>query len=81
MHEQHGISTFVFDGKGGVIATALGKLPDIKGAGTASAFTWVHLNRTAPEAVAWLGAAGLDGFVVDALTAEETRPRLSVHGD
>ena len=37
---------------------------------------WVHLNSTAEEAQAWLhDRAGLDDYVVDALTATETRPR------
>jgi len=81
MHEQHGISTFVFDGKGGEMVAAPTKESSNASAGKTNTFTWVHLNRTAPEAIAWLNDAGLDGFVVDALTAEETRPRLSVHGD
>lgn len=81
MHEQHGISTYVLDGKGGVIAATPGKQPDTADAGNTQAFTWVHLNRTAPEAVAWLNTAGLEGIVVDALTAEETQPRFTVHGD
>ena len=37
---------------------------------------WMHLNTTADEAQAWLRErAGLDIYVVDALTAAETRPR------
>ena len=38
--------------------------------------TWVHLNTTAERAQAWLrDTAKLDTYVVDALTASETRPR------
>lgn len=37
---------------------------------------WVHLNTTAEAAQAWLrDKAGLDAYLVDALTATETRPR------
>jgi len=39
-------------------------------------FVWVHLNTTEERAQIWLReAAGLDDYVVDALTAMETRPR------
>jgi len=39
-------------------------------------FVWVHLNTNEAHAQAWLrDAAGLDDYVVDALTATETRPR------
>jgi zinc transporter len=81
MHEQHGITTFVFDGNGGRLAAAPTEEPGGTSPDKTQAFTWIHLNRTAPEAIAWLNGAGLDGYVIDALTAEETRPRLSVHGD
>ena len=37
---------------------------------------WIHLATTAEEAQAWLrDRAGLEAYVVDALTATETRPR------
>ncbi len=39
-------------------------------------FVWVHLNTNEEQAQAWLrDAAKLDDYVVDALTATETRPR------
>ncbi|KQT34903.1 magnesium transporter CorA [Sphingomonas sp. Leaf412] len=39
-------------------------------------FVWVHLNTTAEHAQAWLrDAAKLEPFLIDALTAAETRPR------
>ena len=44
---------------------------------------WVHLTTTAEHAQIWLkGEAGLDPYVVDALTATETRPRCEAfsHG-
>jgi len=45
--------------------------------------TWVHLSTTAEHAQAWLrDEAGLAEYVVDALTAAETRPRCEAfdHG-
>jgi len=43
---------------------------------------WVHLTTTNEEAQAWLGdEAGLPDFIVDALTASETRPRCDQIGD
>jgi zinc transporter len=43
---------------------------------------WLHLERTAPPAVRWLRErSGLDPVVVDALLAEETRPRWATFGD
>ena len=43
---------------------------------------WVHLNTTAEKAQAWLrDVAGLDPYVVDALTATETRPRCDEFSD
>lgn len=45
-------------------------------------FVWVHLNATAGEAQAWLrGPAALPDYVVEALTATETRPRCDAMGD
>ena len=42
---------------------------------------WFHLDRTKPGAEAWLSdVAGLDPVVVEALSAEETRPRSTDFG-
>ncbi|MCS4503074.1 Zinc transport protein ZntB [wastewater metagenome] len=39
---------------------------------------WTHLDRTAPDMHRWLGqTAGLPPLLVEALLAEETRPRLA----
>jgi len=46
-------------------------------------FVWVHLNTNEARAQTWLReAAGLDEYVVEALTAMETRPRCEAfeHG-
>lgn len=45
------------------------------------AFSGVHLRRRVDETSAWLREHGPDRFVVEALTADETRPRCTVHGD
>ncbi|WP_227815260.1 zinc transporter ZntB [Nitrogeniibacter aestuarii] len=41
-------------------------------------FEWIHLKRGTPEAQAWLADSSLSPFLVQALTAEETRPRCIV---
>lgn len=72
-------AALVFDGKGGVVRAAPDDLLDI--ASTDGGFAWVHLRLAGPETTAWLEQGGLDRFVIDALTAPETRPRCTVHGD
>ena len=43
---------------------------------------WIHLNREEPEALNWLeDSSQLDPLVVEALTAESTRPRCVQIGD
>lgn len=45
-------------------------------------FVWVHLNTNAEQAQAWLREkAQLPPFVIDALTAAETRPRAEKIGE
>lgn len=44
-------------------------------------FTWVHVNGATEAGRNWLAAAGLDPHESDALLAEETRPRCTLHGD
>jgi zinc transporter len=46
-----------------------------------SGFQWAHVQFESEEAREWLRSAGLDVYVFDALTAEETRPRCTEHGD
>ena len=50
---------------------------------SAAPLVWVHLSTTAEQAQAWLrDAAGLPEYLVEALTAQETRPRCDAfdHG-
>lgn len=45
-------------------------------------FLWIHLDRTDGKAEEWLrSAAELDVLAVEALLAEETRPRIDTEGD
>lgn len=74
------IFAYVFDGKGGAkSATPLHENEGLQTGGE-GAFTWLHLRRTHPEARRLLSEEGLHGFVIDALTAEETQPRCTVLG-
>ena len=71
------ICAYRLDGKGGGVELPWGQLAPELGDGE---FTWVHLDRTQPETRGWLeGEAALDPLVVDALLADETRPRCTEH--
>lgn len=79
MIEPEDIVAYRFDGAGGVeriAPAAAGTRP-----GDAPGFDWVHVRRDSEAGLAHLAALGLDQFIVDALTAEESRPRCTVHGD
>ena len=45
-----------------------------------SGFVWRHFLRNDPNTRVQIGKFAADSFVVDALTAPETRPRCTVHG-
>ncbi len=47
----------------------------------AGGFVWVNVNATGAGGRGWLEAAGLDPISLAALSADETRPRCTVHGD
>ncbi len=68
----------LFDGRGGARPIRPGERPVPAPAG---GFVWYHLRRDSPGTAERLAAQGLDGFVIDALTADETRPRCTVHGN
>jgi zinc transporter len=86
---QGGVLSLLFDGEGGARAVDPRAVAPPEGppsgqsgeAGTARGFLWQHLSRDDPGTLPLLGAAGIDGFVQDALLAGETRPRCTVHGD
>ncbi len=65
--------SFLFDGLGRAVPADPGTAPPDTG------FLWCHFHRDAgtPDR---LGALALEPVVIEALTAEETRPRCTVHG-
>jgi zinc transporter len=70
-----GFAFVVRDGKAGEtgVKEALGQAGDL---------VWIHLTTNDDHAKAWLGGeAGLSPFVVEALTAAETRPRCDPIGE
>ena len=71
-------SAFVFDGRGGGRSVAFS---EIGADAPESGFVWVHLHRDDPDSEAWLDNAGLDPLVLEALAADETRPRCTTHGE
>lgn len=70
-----------------VIAYALSKPPqslswDAIERDSRDAPVWMHLDRASDRARVWLrSGSGLDPLVVDALLADETRPRIAPFGD
>ncbi len=75
------VLTFVFDGNGGAEATAPEDFAGLTSERDKGQFAWQHIRRDAPERPQLMAACGLDSFVTDALIADETRPRCTVHGD
>lgn len=43
-------------------------------------YIWVHVTATGDEGRGWLSASGLDPLSLSTLSADETRPRCTVHG-
>lgn len=74
-------SALILDGEGGARPVSAEDLKDEDIRQNSFAFVWVHLARDAPGGREWLEQSGLDRFVVEALTADDTRPRCTVHGD
>lgn len=80
MSEQSGLNhAFVLDGKGG------GRAVDWSGIEAwqeTDGVLWVHLDLTSEHARRWLRErSGLEDIAVEALMAEETRPRAVAQGD
>ncbi len=74
------VIAYVFDGNGGARATPITDLAGEDFALGNYAFAWVYLRGDAEGADDTLAGFGLDPHIVEALTAEETRPRCTVHG-
>ena len=70
------IRAFRIDGNGGAEAITtprgMADLPE-------SGFHWVHLSGRDGVVGDWFAGSGLDPLSISALTAEETRPRCTVH--
>jgi len=79
MTEEQGLVTAsILDGRGGGREVGW---PEIEAWTPDRGVLWVHLDRGAEDANAWLRqGSGLDPLVVDALLAEETRPRTVAVG-
>ncbi len=77
---MHEVLAFSFgpDGAGGACAV-VPRAADV--AAPEGGFAWVHVNASGPVGQGWLNAAGFDAITLAALTADETRPRATVHGD
>lgn len=74
------VTGFVMDGAGGAGAVA----PEgrsIAELQPAAGFVWIGVDFSSPAGLEWLHQAGLDPIALAALTAEETRPRCTVHGE
>ena len=80
MAEDSGlVAAYVLDGRGG--GRELG-WEGIRAWTSEDGPLWIHLHRKSDDAVRWLREqSGLDPLSVDALLAEETRPRSLVAGD
>lgn len=74
------IVTYALDGNGGAKALSPAAFAAADQHDQKAGFVWQHLKRDHPDTAALLAASGLDSFVIDALTADETRPRCTVHG-
>ena len=70
-----------FDGHGGAERLDTDEATNLDASANEAGFVWVHLRLGAEETPVYLKAAGLDDFVVDALLADETRPRCTLHGE
>ncbi len=69
------LSAYVFDGKGGASALEHNDVfEELKG----EHLTWVHLDADSDETATWLATnvSYLDSLAIEALLADETRPRI-----
>jgi len=76
------IAVYSLDGDGGAQAADLYDQGSVNAGSNGFEFVWIQLQRENADAIGWLETgSGLDGFIREALTAEDTRPRCTVHGD
>ena len=87
--DLNSVEAYRLDGRGGGEETSFESLRealqppvDLGGHDTpGEPFAWIHVRREDPECLTILKETGLDSFVTDALLAQETRPRCTVHRD
>lgn len=77
MTELSEFCVFHFDGKGLAERHSI----DTKDLASNTKFTWVHLNGNILNRESWPAHLKVDPVVVEALLAEETRPRCTPHGE
>lgn len=81
------VRVFLLDGRGSGETASLAEIPEPdapapREAGPGQDFVWFHFQRDDDRTRAWLEAqSGLDSFVIQALLANDTRPRCTVHGE
>ncbi|HBF99810.1 MAG TPA: zinc transporter ZntB, partial [Alphaproteobacteria bacterium] len=76
--DKHIVHALLLDGAGGAQALDVDEIPARIAAGEP---VWVHLEAVHPDTPQWLGQhlPILDALMIDALVAEETRPRAIEH--
>jgi zinc transporter len=72
--------SFVFTGSGAGRAIAPEDFIATSATVTPPGFSWLHVHKEGTATPNLLADAGLDHFMIAALTADETRPRCTVHG-
>lgn len=75
--QNHTSCAFFFDGKGHATEIDITESQLIPKQG----FTWAHLVQSDPQTADWMATTKLPPIILAALTAEETRPRCTPHGD
>ena len=75
------VFAYALDGNGHARTTTVDQVLQDLHDDDGTAFTWTHLDRSSGDTPKQLEVARLDRFVIEALTADETRPRCTVHGD
>jgi len=75
------IRIYGFDGAGGVQRLPPEQKTARDPGSPEGGFVWVHVDGASEAGRAWLAAAGLDRHEIEALLAEETRPRCTLHED
>ncbi|MDK3020003.1 zinc transporter ZntB [Pseudodonghicola flavimaris] len=75
------IRVYGFDGKGGARPLPTDRLRARDPAATGSGFVWAHVDGWTAPGRDWLVATGMEPLELEAMLAEETRPRCAIHGD